>query len=495
MIDQRRKHVTYGSSFKDFFKGFVDFIGYTSVSGHWFPVGSILGGLILLTVIVFQGMFSSFTSIGRKSSSSADYFLSGGALSDGVSTLQTGLAFGIFIIIAGLILILPLTASFARRLRDVGFATWGIVILIALYYILSYFSVYLLTPVYAIVFFFVLMSLPSNAVETNSNSEFARFFLRQTPQAQQYYSQFANPFGQPVQYDQFGNPIPNQPQFNNGMNQGFQGQPQGFNPNAPQGRPQQGFQGQAPQGFNPNAQQGRPQQGFQGQAPQGFNPNAQQDRPQQGFQGQAPQGFNPNAQQGRPQQGFQGQAPQGFNPNAQRGGQPQGFNPNVQHGGQPQGFNPNAQHGGQPQGFNPNAQHGGQPQGFNPNAQHGGQPQGFNPNAQHGGQPQGFNPNAQHGGQPQGFNPNAQHGVQEQAAVNEVQEERPVQASQEVHVAPEQHVEVAPQVETAPVVETPAPQVEETHQAETVAVAGGARSRRLQKLNRAEEEVAFKKRR
>ena len=441
MIDQRRKHVTYGSSFKDFFKGFVDFTGYTSVSGHWFPVGSILGGLILLTVIVFQGMFSSITSIGRKSSRSSDYLLSGGALSDGVSTLQTGLAFGIFIIIAGLILILPLTASFARRLRDVGFATWGIVILTALYYILSYFSVYLLTPVYTIVFFFVLMSLPSNAVETNSNSEFARFFLRQTPQAQQYYSQFANPFGQPVQYDQFGNPIPNQPQFNNGMNQGFQGQaPQGFNPNAPQGRPQQGFQGQAPQGFNPNAPQGRPQQGFQGQAPQGFNPNAQ-------------------------------------------------------HGGQPQGFNPNAQHGGQPQGFNPNAQHGGQPQGFNPNTQHGGQPQGFNPNAQHGGQPQGFNPNTQHGGQPQGFNPNTQQGVQEQAVVNEVQEEQQVQASQEVNVAPEQHVEVAPQVETAPVVETPAPQVEETHQVETVAVAGGARSRRLQKLNRAEEEVAFKKRR
>ena len=423
MIDQRRKHVTYGSSFKDFFKGFVDFTGYTSVSGHWFPVGSILGGLILLTVIVFQGMFSSLTSIGRKSSRSTDYLLGGGALSDGVSTLQTGLAFGIFIFIAGLILILPLTASFTRRLRDVGFATWGIVILIALYYILSYFSVYLLTPVYVIVFFFVLMSLPSNAVETNSNSEFARFFLRQTPQAQQYYSQFANPFGQPVQYDQFGNPIPNQPQFNNGMNQGFQGQ-----------------------------------------------------------------------------------APQGFNPNAQHGGQPQGFNPNAQHGGQaPQGFNSNAQHGGQPQGFNPNAQHGGQPQEFNPNAQYGGRPQGFNPNAQYGGQPQGFNPNAQHGGRPQGFNPNAPHGVQEQVVVNEVQEEQPVQASQEVHVAPEQHVEVAPQVEvtptaekaqveTAPTVEEVAPEVETTQEVK-VKVAGGARSRRLQKLNKTEEEVTFKKRR
>ena len=455
MIDQRRKHVTYGSSFKDFFKGFVDFTGYTSVSGHWFPVGSILGGLILLTVIVFQGMFSSLTSIGRKSSSSTDYLLGGGALSDGVSTLQTGLAFGIFIFIAGLILILPLTASFTRRLRDVGFATWGIVILIALYYILSYFSVYLLTPVYVIVFFFVLMSLPSNAVETNSNSEFARFFLRQTPQAQQYYSQFANPFGQPVQYDQFGNPIPNQPQFNSGMNQGFQGQ-----------------------------------------APQGFNPNAPQGRPQQGFQAQASQGFNPNAPQGRVQQGFQGQAPQGFNPNAQHGGQPQGFNPNAQHGGQPQGFNPNVPHGVQPQGFNPNVPHGVQPQEFNLNAQYGGQPQGFNPNAQHGGQPQGFNPNVQHGGQPQGFTPNAQHGAQEQQA-SEVKQEEVVVEQQNVEVAPQ--VEVTPtveevQVETAPTVEEVASEVEATQEVK-VEVTGGARSRRLQKLNKAEEEAVFKKRR
>ena len=458
MIDQRRKHVTYGSSFKDFFKGFVDFTGYTSVSGHWFPVGSILGGLILLTVIVFQGMFSLFTSIGRKSTRSADYLLGGGAFNDGVSTLQTGLAFGVFIIIVGLILILPITASFTRRLRDVGFATWGIVILIALYYILSYFSVYLLTPVYTIVFFFVLMSLPSNAVETNSNSELARFFLRQTPQAQQYYSQFANPFGQPVQYDQFGNLIPNQPYFNNGMSQGFPGQ-QGFNPNAQQGYQGQGFNPNAPQGhsqgFNPNAPQGRPQQGYQGQ-PQGFNPNAQQGRPQQGYQGQAPQGFNPNAQQGRPQQGYQGQAPQGFNPNTQQGRPQQGYQ--------------------------------GQAQGFNPNAQHGGQAQGFNPNAKHGGQVQSFNPNAKHGGQAQSFNPNTQHGAQAQP-VNEVRKEQPVQASQEVRVVPEQHGG-QPQVK-----EAPAPQVEQTHQAKAIEVVGGSRSRRLQKLNRAEEEVGFKKRR
>ena len=386
MIDQRYKHVTYGSSFKDFFKGFVDFTGYSSVAGHWFPVGSILGGFILLTVLVFQGVLSSFSSIGRKSTNDFGYLLGGSTFSDGVSTLQTGLAFGIFMLIAGLILILPLTASFSRRLRDVGFATWGIVILIALYYILSYFTVYLLTPVYCIVFLFVLMSLPSNAVETNSNSEFARFFLRQTAQAQQYYSQFGNPFGQPVQYDQFGNPIPNQPNFNNGMNQGFnpQGQ-QGFNPNAPQGRPNPGFQGQPQQGFNPQGQQG----------------------------------FNPNVPQGHQNPGFQGQPQQNVNPNAPQGEQNQGFNT---------------------------------------------------------------------------------AGVQAQQAP-EVKQEEVVVEQQNVEVAPQLEVtptveevlvEATPQVEVAPVVEVP--QVEETREVK-VETAGGARSRRLQKLNKAEDEVVFKKRR
>ena len=443
MIDQRYKHVTYGSSFKDFFKGFVDFTGYSSVTGHWFPVGSILGGFILLTVLVFQGVLSSFSSIGGRSTNDFGYLLGGSAFSDGVSTFQTGLAFGIFILIAGLILILPLTASFSRRLRDVGFATWGIVILIALYYILSYFTVYLLTPVYCIVFLFILMSLPSNAVETNSNSEFAKFFLRQTAQAQQYYSQFGNPFGQPVQYDQFGNPIPNQPNFNNGMNQGFnpQGQ-QGFNPNAPQGRPNPGFQGQPQQGFNPQGQQG----------------------------------FNPNVPQGRPNPGFQGQPQQGFNPQGQ-----QGFNPNVPHGHRKPGFQ------GQPQqGFNPQGQ-----QGFNPNAPHGNQNPGFQ------GQPQqNVTPNTPQGEPNQGFNA---------AGVQEQQTQQAPEVIQEEVVVEQQNVEVAPQVGVTPAVEeTPqveatsaveeAPQVEETQEVK-VEAAGGARSRRLQKLNKAEEEVVFKKRR
>ena len=53
-------------------------------------------------------------------------------------------------------------------------------------------------------------------------------------------------------------------------------------------------------------------------------------------------------------------------------------------------------------------------------------------------------------------------------------------------------VEETPQVEVAPVEE--APQVEETQEVK-VETTGGARSRRLQKLNKAEEEAVFKKRR
>ena len=74
------------------------------------------------------------------------------------------------------------------------------------------------------------MSLPANKVETNNNDEFSKFVFRQSFQAQQYYAQFNN-----QQYDQFGNPIPNQPNFNNDVNQGF-------NPNAPHGLQNPGFQ-------------------------------------------------------------------------------------------------------------------------------------------------------------------------------------------------------------------------------------------------------------
>ena len=476
MIDQRYRKVSFGTAVTDFFKGSVDYSGFTSRAGHWFPVG--------LIYLIFAGVYTGIFASVYKKYNSIGFFKNVIGFSDAAELyLRNNSEFAsLLYIITGVFILLhiPIAASFCRRLRDVGFTTLFSAILIALYVILAYFYVALITPVYVIIFFFILMSLPANKVETNNNDEFSKFVFRQSFQAQQYYAQFNN-----QQYDQFGNPIPNQQNFNNDVNEGF-------NPNAPhgpqnpgfQGQPQQGFNPQGPQGFNPNAPQGRPNPGFQGQ-PQGFNP-----------QGQGQQGFNPNTPQGRPNPGFQGQ-PQGFNPQGQ-----QGFNPNAPQGrpnpgfqGQPQGFNPQGQ--GQ-QGFNPNT-----PQG-RPNPGFQGQPQGFNPQ----GQPQqNVNANAPQGERNHGFNT---AGVQEQQTQQapEVKQEEVVVEQQNVEVAPqvgvtptveEVQVEATPVVEKAPQAEV-APAVEEVSQVEEtqevkVEVAGGARSRRLQKLNKAEEEAVFKKRR
>ena len=454
MIDQRYRKVSFSTAISDFFKGSVDYSGFTSRAGHWFPVG--------LIYLIFAGVYTGIFASVYKKYNSIGFFKNVIGFSDAAELyLRNNSEFAsLLYIITGVFILLhiPIAASFCRRLRDVGFTTLFSAILIALYVILAYFYVALITPVYVIVFFFILMSLPANKVETNNNDEFSKFVFRQSFQAQQYYAQFNN-----QQFDQFGNPISNQQNFNNEMNQGFnpQGQ-QGFNPNAPHGHQNPGFQGQPqgfnPQGqqeFNPNGQQGRPNPGFQGQS-QGFNP-------------QGPQGFNPNGQQGRPNPGFQGQ-PQGFNPQGQ-----QGFNPNGQQG------RPNLGFQGQPQGFNPQGQ-----QGFNPNAQQG------RPNPGFQGQPQGFNPQ----GQPQqNVNPNAPQGEQSQG-FNEVgaQAQQAPEVKQEEVVVGEQNVEVVPQVEVTPTAEEVAPQVETTQEVK-VEVVGGARSRRLQKLNKAEEEAVFKKRR
>ena len=387
MIDQRYRKVSFGTAITDFFKGSVDYTGFTSRAGHWFPVG--------LIYLVFAGVYTGMFASVYKSYNSIGFFKNVIGFSEAAEMyLRINSEFAsLLYIITGLFILLhiPIAASFCRRLRDVGFTTIFASILIALYVILAYFYVALITPVYVIIFFFILMSLPANKVETNNNDEFSKFVFRQSFQAQQYYAQFNN-----QQYDQFGNPIPNQSNFNNGMNQGFnpQGQ-QGFNPNAPQGRPNPGFQGQPQQGFNPQGQQG----------------------------------FNPNAPQGRPNPGFQGQPQQGFNPQGQ------------------QGFNPNAPHGNQNPGFQ-------------------GQPQ------------QNVNPNAPQGEQNQGFNT---AGAQEQQA------QQAPEVKQEEVVVEQQNVEVTPQVEATPI-------VEETQEVK-VEAAGGARSRRLQKLNKAEEEAVFKKRR
>ena len=262
MIDQRYRKVSFSTAISDFFKGSVDYSGFTSRAGHWFPVG--------LIYLIFAGVYTGIFASVYKKYNSIGFFKNVIGFSDAAELyLRNNSEFAsLLYIITGVFILLhiPIAASFCRRLRDVGFTTLFSAILIALYVILAYFYVALITPVYVIVFFFILMSLPANKVETNNNDEFSKFVFRQSFQAQQYYAQFNN-----QQYDQFGNPIPNQPNFNNEMNQGFnpQGQ-QGFNPNAPHGHQNPGFQGQ-PQGFNPQGQ------------PQNVNPNVPQGEQSQGF--------------------------------------------------------------------------------------------------------------------------------------------------------------------------------------------------------------------
>ena len=454
MINQRQKPVTYGSAFNDFFKGFVDFTGYTTRAGHWFPFGTIYGATILIFIIFFGSVFSSFVGISNRASRSSSYLFSN-AGSDILSTASNALIFLIVMCIILFILAIPTTASFARRLRDVGFAAWGIVFTIVLFYVLNIFTIYIVTFLYDICFIFVLMSLPPNCLETDKNDDFSKFFFRQTVQAQQYYGQFNNS-GQVFyqgqnggQFNQYGQPMNGQQNYQNGQQQynpNFQGNNgyQGYNGQNPQGHGQQSFD-QYGQPINPN---------YQGHPNQGFNPNG--PRPQQPVN----QGFNPNGP--RPQQPVnQGHPNQGQNSNGPRPQQP------IHQGQQNQGVNPN-------QGQNSNGPRPQQPI-------HQGQPnQGVNPN-------QGQNPNGPRPQQPihQGpVNPGVNPNHQEQSPVKEVPKPQETVQKQEV---------LTPEVKETPEVNESVEVKKELN--ETPSVQGGVKSRRLQKLNKPEEEQTILKRR
>lgn len=189
MIDQRNKDLTYGESLSSFFKGFVDFSGYSSRKGHWFPFLTISLSYLFITLLLLSAAISSFVFIGSKSNT----YNIDKALGSAVSTAGNVLLGIIILSIIGIIISIPMTASFARRLRDVGFTNWGIGIAIALFYIFNFCSVAFFSFVYSIVFTFVLMSLAPNTLETNKNDAILTFLFRQTPKAKEYYSQF-DPF-------------------------------------------------------------------------------------------------------------------------------------------------------------------------------------------------------------------------------------------------------------------------------------------------------------
>ena len=375
MIDQRNKNVSYGESMSSFFKGFVDFTGYSTRSGHWFPIGTFYLSFIVLICITFYSTYaSSYSNLTALNFSRA------------YNNALNGIGFVIVILVVFLVLHIGITASFARRLRDVGFSNWGLSILITTAYLLSYFSVYFLSPVFNIIFFFVFMSLPSNVLVTHKNDELSKFFFRQSEEAKAYYSQFApQNFNFPTNNGQF-NP--------NNQGQNFNQNNAQFNPNN-QG---QNFNQNNTQ-FNPNNQG----QNFNQNNTQ-FNPNNQG----QNFNQNNTQ-FNPNNQG----QNFNQNNPQ-FKPSVANGN----FNPNAPHNNFNQTVKPNTSHAGfNGQPFTPGAQPG---NGQNPNinAQNNRiyQGQSFNPNSQttHSGQNFNFeqathsasNINNGHSGQP--TNPGAQ---------------------------------------------------------------------------------------
>ena len=472
MINQREKHVTFGTAFGDYFRGFVDFTGYSTRAGHWFPFGTIYGAVILIFIIFFGSLFSSIVGIGSRASNSY-YYASRSAGLDLLNTASNAFVFLIIFCVILFVLAIPTTASFARRLRDVGFAVWGIVLTIVLFYILNIFTIYILTLLYDICFIFVLMSLPTNCLETDKNDDFSKFLFRQTQRAEQYFGQFNNSYGQTYyngqnngQYNQYGQPnFQGGQQFNQNQ-QGYNGYQNQQNQNSQRNNANQGYNNQN-QGYpqydqygnliNPYFQgnqngMGSQNSNFQGNQNNGINQNEPKSQ-QPMNQGYPNQGYNPNGP--RPQQQVnQGYPNQGYNPNGPR------LQQQVNQGHLNHGVNPNY-------GQNPNGPRQQQVNQGHPN-------QGYNPNGPRPQQPKNQGPINQ------GVNPNQQV----QSPVKETPKPQETVQKQEV---PTPEVKATPEVkETVEV---------RKEVSGTPSIQGGAKSRRLQKLNKPEEEQTILKRR
>ncbi len=176
MIDQRNKEVFFFSAFADFFRGFVDFKGYTSIAGHWFPVG-IVGILFLAIDGVFTYVFYfPFAAIKERLDAGGDI---GVPREQSILELRDIIFWGLVLLVVLVVLAIPITASFTRRLRDIGFTSTSIILLIILFYTLNFFPIDILTTFYNVIFVLVLMSLKTSLLETDSDSEFVKKFLRQ----------------------------------------------------------------------------------------------------------------------------------------------------------------------------------------------------------------------------------------------------------------------------------------------------------------------------
>lgn len=176
MIDQRNKEVSFFSAFADFFRGFIDFKGYTSIAGHWFPVGIM--GIIFLVIdgVFIYAFYFPYVAIKERLDAGGDI---GVPREQSILELRDITFWGLVLLVVLVVLAIPITASFTRRLRDVGFTTISIILLIILFYTLNFFPIDILTTFYNVIFVLVLMTLKTNLLETDSDSEFVKKFLRQ----------------------------------------------------------------------------------------------------------------------------------------------------------------------------------------------------------------------------------------------------------------------------------------------------------------------------
>lgn len=146
MIDQRNRQVTILGALKDFCTGVADYKGYTTVAGYWKPMIVIIPVILILFFMFFASLFNSIATAGRES---------------------VGNLFGsiILIVILNILLLIFALPNAVRRLRDVGFNSQGILVVMigsaVLNYVFEKIGFGLLSTIISIVLF-ILSLLPSD---------------------------------------------------------------------------------------------------------------------------------------------------------------------------------------------------------------------------------------------------------------------------------------------------------------------------------------------
>ncbi len=197
MIDEKMGQVSFGRSLKDYFRGYVDFLGRSTRAGYWW--------VQLVLALVWLVLIGWLTVVVIK------------AFTVGVAG-RGFVSFGVPLVLAAIIFLgtfLPTLALEVRRYRDAGLRGRGTAVIMILQYAIamttgveqyqqsayllahmertmaqaafpaSGFSLFLSFASTAVgLFLFVLTLLPSDTMVTTSQNGFVRFFIRERPIAE-----------------------------------------------------------------------------------------------------------------------------------------------------------------------------------------------------------------------------------------------------------------------------------------------------------------------